>query len=96
MTITDNRWEMTKSDSIRADSAHNVRVALERMDARIERGRTWGYDVYKIYNRHVAQWQTHYLDTRGMRGLRMGILNMFGFTPTHRAVREAVEGETPQ
>ena len=26
-----------------------------------------------------------------MRGLRMGILNMFGFTPTHRAVREAVE-----
>ena len=95
MTITDKRWELTKSDSIRADSAHNVRVALERMDFQIERGEH-GKDVYKIYNRHVAQWQIHYLDKRGMRGLRMGILNMFGFTPTHRAVREAVEGETPQ
>ena len=21
--------------------------------------------VYRIYNRHVAQWQTHYLDNRG-------------------------------
>ena len=87
---TDNRWELTKSESIRADSAHNVRVALDRMDARIERGD--GAMVYRIYNRHVAQWETHYLDKRGMRGLRLGILNMFGFTPTHRAVREAVEG----
>ena len=61
--ITDKRWELTKSDSIRADSAHNVRVALEKMDARIERGD--GAMVYQIYNRHVAQWQTNYLDNRG-------------------------------
>ena len=86
---TDTRWELTKRESIRADSAHNVRVALERMDCHIERGD--GAMVYRIYNRHVAQWQTHYLDNMGMRGLRLGIRNMFGFTPTHRAVREAVE-----
>ena len=61
------------------------------MDCHIERGD--GAMVYRIYNRHVAQWQTHYLDNRGMRGLRLGIRNMFGFTPTHRAVREAVEGD---
>ena len=88
--MNEKGWELTKSDSIRADSAHNVRVALEKMDARIERGD--GAMAYRIYNRHVAQWQTHYLDNRGLRGLRLGIRNMFGFTPTHRAVREAVEG----
>ena len=88
---TDKRWELTKSESIRADSAHNVRVALERMECWIDRGEH-GNMVYRIYNRHVAQWETHYLDKRGMRGLRLGILNMFGFTPTHRAVREVVEG----
>ena len=68
---TDNRWELTKSESIRADSAHNVRVALERMDCRIDRGE-YGNMVYRIYNRHVAQWETHYLDKRGMRGLAVG------------------------
>ena len=35
---TDKRWELTKNEKIRADSAHNVRVALERMDCHIERG----------------------------------------------------------
>ena len=63
MKITDKRWELTKNEKIRADSAHNVRVALERMDCHIERGD--GAMVYRIYNRHVAQWQTHYLDNRG-------------------------------